>query len=184
MERICRQFTHTQNWLSLQRLLHTAKLFVNVSNPKKQTCFWELLSRCLLQKMWGDRVDADIRVRLLNNQWRQRLGMRHLKRPLITRYLASKEQKSIVLATRHLFWWGKNSFMLQKVISNLSRKNRNIYPLLYLYEYQVGAPDSLFTNAHKHSHTMAWSCNKSSIVSATIIVGQLVSARYTLCRPL
>ena len=104
MERICRQFTHTHNWLSLQRLLHTAY---------KQTCFWELLNRCLLQKMRGDRVDADIRVRLLNDQWRQRLGMRHLKRPLITRYLASKEQKSIVLATSHLFWCGKNSFMLQ-----------------------------------------------------------------------
>ena len=39
---------------------------------------WEV--RCLLQKMRGDRMDANIRVRLLNDQWRQRLGMRHLKR--------------------------------------------------------------------------------------------------------
>ena len=76
---------------------------------------WEV--RCLLQKMRGDRVDAHIRVRLLNDQWRQRLGMRHLKRPLITRYLASKEQKSIVLATSHLFWLGKNSFMLQTFLA-------------------------------------------------------------------
>ena len=127
---------------------------------------WEV--RCLLQKMRGDRVDANITVRLLNEQWRQRLGMRHLKRPLITRYLAPKEQKSIVLATRRLFWCGKNSFMLQtfqyklskaaeiglwteSYIKSLSEK-RNIYPLLYHYEYPVGAPDSLFANTHKHSH--------------------------------
>ena len=31
---------------------------------------------------------------------------------------------------------------------------------------------------------MAWSCNKSAIVLATTVVGQLVSACYTLCRPL
>ena len=123
--------------------------------------------------MWGDRVDADIRVRLLNNQWRQRLGMRRLKRPLITRYLASKEQKSIVLATRHLFWCGKNSFMLQtflyklgkageiglwteSYIESFSEKQEHLPSTLPVYEYPVGALHCLCTNIHKHSHILIY----------------------------
>ena len=44
----------------------------------------------------------------------------------------------------------------QKVISNLSRKNRNIYPLLYTFICIRWALDSLLTNTHKQSHIIIY----------------------------
>ena len=68
----------------------------------------------------------------------------------------------------------------QKVISNLSRKNRNIYPLPYLLEFPVGELNSSFTNTHKHSRITIYfnglvMYNKSRIVLASsAIIGQLL----------
>ena len=69
----------------------------------------------------------------------------------------------------------------QKVISNLSRKNRNIYPLPYLLEFPVGALNSSFTtDTHKHSRITIYfnglvMYNKSRIVLASpAIIGQLL----------
>ena len=68
----------------------------------------------------------------------------------------------------------------QKVISNLSRKKRNIYPLPYLLEFPVGALNSSFTNTHKHSRITIYfnslvMYNKSRIVLASsAMIGQLL----------